>query len=177
MKILQRQTIFFIFFGSVFVHFLHWLVFVLFAQGREKKNTKKSESDCSGTSWLFFFFFLRGHWFNTLYCTQKWIYLTCGRRSLITILLKCWLSVCDQQRFIMWVLVLKCLPLLSLVLLFYCSVFVTVFILKCQTSFIHRNSKIYSRTFHHWKRYKKQSSFHFTKTKSRELFFSVFFEM
>lgn len=177
MKILQRQTIFFIFFGSVFVHFLHWLVFVLFAQGREKKKHKKIWVRLFRNLLAFFFFFLRGHWFNTLYCTQKWIYLTCGRRSLITILLKCWLSVCDQQRFIMWVLVLKCLPLLSLVLLFYCSVFVTVFILKCQTSFIHRNSKIYSRTFHHWKRYKKQSSFHFTKTKSRELFFSVFFEM
>lgn len=170
-----------LYFLSFLVQFLYIFYTDLFLfcllRGEKKKTQKNLSQIVQEPLGFFFFFFLRGHWFNTLYCTQKWIYLTCGRRSLITILLKCWLSVCDQQRFIMWVLVLKCLPLLSLVLLFYCSVFVTVFILKCQTSFIHRNSKIYSRTFHHWKRYKKQSSFHFTKTKSRELFFSVFFEM
>lgn len=124
---------------------------------------------------LAFFFFSKGVIDSTLYCTQKWVCLTYGRRSLITILLKYWLSVCNQQQFIAWVSVPKCLPLLGLVLLFIIAYFWVYLFKKCWMSFIHRNSKIYSRSLHNWKRYKNQSPFLFTKTKSRELCFSVIF--
>lgn len=60
LKYYKGKLYFLSFFGSVFVHFLHWLVFVLFAQGREKKNTKKSLSQIVQEPLGFFFFFLKG---------------------------------------------------------------------------------------------------------------------
>lgn len=169
MKILQRQILFFIFLAQ-FLYIFYTDLSFFFPQGGKKKPWVRLFRKL-----LAFFFFSKGVIDSTLYCTQKWVCLTYGRRSLITILLKYWLSVCNQQQFIAWVSVPKCLPLLGLVLLFIIAYFWVYLFKKCWMSFIHRNSKIYSRSLHNWKRYKNQSPFLFTKTKSRELCFSVIF--
>lgn len=64
----------FLSFLAQFLHnfFSHWLVFLL--RGRQKMPWIRLRK-------LLAFFFKGLHWFNTFYCTQKWVRLTCGRRS------------------------------------------------------------------------------------------------
>lgn len=120
------------------------LTCLFFSLGGKKNNP---ESDRSGNCWLFFFFPLKGPLIQHCIVPRSGYVLRYGRRSLITILLKYWLSVCNQQQFIAWVSVPKCLPLMGLVLLFIIAYFWVYLFKRCWMSFIHRNSKIHSRTF------------------------------